>query len=205
MKVQLSYIGQFKWILRLWLYGFSFLCTSAVILRGRSHGESVTEIRDKPSVTVQLDSQGHRETLLEFTITAWARPLRITPVCIPAAYCKGAQNNLDTYGPVAFSMVSWCASQWLAQEWLLLIFFHFIQIQTAFLNPWTKPGRHLFVRFCLKSHVIFCFCLMSVLIHTDLWLSAVFGHAEECAALCFFVLFPCWLHKGSHKLTAISP
>lgn len=106
-----------------------------VVLRGRSHGESVTEIRDKPSVAVQLDSQGHRETLLEFTITARARPLRITPVCIPAACCKGAQNNLDTCGPVVFPWSVGVRHSGSHRDDCSLFFSRFIEVLTAFLNP----------------------------------------------------------------------
>lgn len=115
MPAQPSYIGQFRPTLSLCLRGIPFVCTS-VLFRGDVLTESVTEIRDKRPVTVQLGSQGHRETLLEFTIAARGRPLRITPVCFPAACCKGTQNNLDAYGPVAFSMVSWRASSRSARE-----------------------------------------------------------------------------------------
>lgn len=58
-----------------------------VLLRDCSHGESFVEIRDKPSVTVHLDSQGHRESISEFTISIQGRPLWLTPICSLAACC----------------------------------------------------------------------------------------------------------------------
>lgn len=110
------------------------------LFRGPVLTVSFAKTCDRPSVSVYIWTP--KDTLRLFWSSPSAlggRPLRITLVCGPAACCGRTQNNSDTSGRVAFSMVDGVRHRgYDRNEQIPVIFLHFIK---ALMLSFHKPTQ----------------------------------------------------------------